>query len=116
KVFCMLFCACWKPCCAGCWLPPLSLNRETGEEALFAVTSYTVRRCPSFSYSRCFSWPVMVIRSPFLNSAAMFSPSPSQAETDRKVVSPSSHWPVCWFLRRELLATRKLATAVPLPV
>src|SRR5699024_10639076 len=90
------------------------LKREIGSATLFAVTSYTVRRCPSFSYSRCFSWPAMLTRCPFLKRLATFSPRPPKAETDRNVVSPSSHWPVCWFLRRLLLATRKLVTEFPL--
>src|SRR5699024_410237 len=72
---------------------------------------------PSFrSYSRSFSSPATITRSPFWISFATASAWFSQNETRRQVVDSVSHCPVCSFFRLLFSATDTSQTALPLGV
>src|SRR5699024_9787808 len=72
---------------------------------------------PSFrSYSRSFSSPATITRSPFWISFATASAWFSQNDTRRQVVDSVSHCPVCSFFRLWFSATDTSHTALPLAV
>src|SRR5699024_2369577 len=68
------------------------------------------------SYSRSFSSPVTITRSPFCTCSATASAWFSQNETRRHVVDSVSHCPVCSFFRLWFSATRTSHTALPFGV
>src|SRR5699024_4602929 len=90
-----------------------SEKRLIGSAASNTLTSNTVRFWPSFSYSRCFSWPLTKIFCPLANLVTMFSARPSRATQDSQVVPASSHSPVSRFFLRAPQPIRKFATEFP---